>query len=248
MDAKSLAVIVPAYNESERILPTLERIGEYLATQPYAWSVTVISDGSSDDTHAIATQFAATHPGFSAVEYRPNRGKGYAVRYGVLRAEADWILFSDADLATPIEEIEKLLAQVSESTPIAIGSRPLKDSKLEIRQPWYREFAGRVFNLLVQTLAVRGIQDTQCGFKLFKKEVGHDIFRRSKVDRFGFDFEVLMIASDLGHSIAEVPVVWRHQEGSKVVLMRDGPDMIRHLIRLRLMGKARRLLRNPELE
>jgi dolichyl-phosphate beta-glucosyltransferase len=130
--------------------------------------------------------------------------------------------------------------------PIAIGSRPLKDSALEIRQPWYREQLGRAFNRAVQLLCVKGIDDTQCGFKMFTAEVAEDIFKRCKLDGFGFDFEAMMIARDLGYEIAEVPIRWRHQEGSKVVLMRDGPRMIRDLFKLRLQGKSGRLELNPE--
>ncbi|MES1227046.1 MAG: dolichyl-phosphate beta-glucosyltransferase [Armatimonadota bacterium] len=236
-----LAVIVPAYDEAERIVPTLHRLAEYFATCGYTWEVTVVSDGSRDKTPQLATDFAKDHPGFKVDHYSPNRGKGYAVRRGVLRANGEWVLFMDADLATPIEEVEKLWAKVDDQTPIAIGSRPLKESRLEIRQPWYREMLGRMFNLAVQMLAVRGIQDTQCGFKLFRMDAGRDVFERLKLDRFAFDIEALMVAHDLGYGIAEVPVVWRHQEGSKVVLMRDGPEMIRQLMKLRLMGKARRL-------
>lgn len=241
-------MIVPAYDEAERILPTLQRLAEYFAGQSYTWTVTVVSDGSRDDTPRLATEFAAQHPGFHVDAYAPNRGKGYAVRRGILRADAEWVLFTDADLATPIEELEKLWRAVDDGTPIAIGSRPLKESKLEVRQPWYREMAGRAFNMAVQLLAVKGVQDTQCGFKLFRIDVARDIFVRSKVDRFGFDFEALVIAEDLGYRIAEVPVVWRHQEGSKVVLLRDGPEMLKQLVKLRMMGKARRLAPNPEKE
>ena len=240
-----LAVIVPAYDEAERIVPTLQRLAEYLSAQPYTWQVTVVSDGSRDNTPDLVAEFARSNVGFAIDHYEPNRGKGYAVRRGFLKADAEWALFTDADLATPIEEVEKLWAAVSDQVPISIGSRPLKESKLEVRQPWYRELLGRIFNLLVQALAVKGIQDTQCGFKLFRIDVARDVFERSKLDRFAFDIEALMVAHDLGYRIAEVPVVWRHQEGSKVVLMRDGPEMIKSLIKLRLMGKAGRLEPNP---
>jgi len=157
-----------------------------------------------------------------------------------LEIEAELLLFSDADLATPIEEVEKLLDALKTSE-IAIGSRPLKESSLEVRQPLHRELLGRAFNFAVQVLAIRGIKDTQCGFKLFKNAVAKNVFARCKVDGFGFDFEALMVARDLGYKIAEVPVRWRHQEGSKVVLMRDGPRMLRDLVKLRMAGKTRRL-------
>lgn len=236
-----LAIIVPAYNEEARMLPTLERLAEYVAGLSYTWTVTVVSDGSSDKTNEIVTDFAATHPGFSLLAYQPNRGKGYAVRKGMLEVPGELILFSDADLAAPIEEVEKLLPAIKMGAAIAIGSRPLKESNLEIRQPWYREMMGRMFNKAVQMLAVKGLQDTQCGFKVFRKDVAMDIFSRCKLDKFGFDFESLMIARDLGYPIAEIPIRWRHQEGSKVRLLRDGTRMLSDLAKLRLMGRKRRL-------
>ena len=241
-----LAVIVPAYDEASRIVPTLRRMNAYLSAQTYSWEVVVVSDGSKDKTADLVAEFSREVPGFTIDHYSSNRGKGFAVRRGVMKATADYILFSDADLATPIEEVEKLWATLDGTDDLAIGSRPLRESKLEVRQPWYRELAGRAFNLAVQTIGVPGIQDTQCGFKLFRRAVGHDIFSRSKVDRFGFDFEIMMIARDLGYRIAEVPVVWRHQEGSKVNLVKDGLDMLSHLVRLRMIGRQRRIAPNPE--
>jgi dolichyl-phosphate beta-glucosyltransferase len=236
-----LAVVVPAYNEEPRILPTLERLREYFEAQPYRWSVTVVSDGSTDRTNEIVQAFCDVNPCFHMNGYRPNRGKGHAVRKGMLDAEGELVLFSDADLAAPIEEIEKLLPHIRPGVEIAIGSRPLKESRLEVRQPFYREMLGRTANKLIQLLAVRGIQDTQCGFKLFTKEAAVQVFSRCKLDGFSFDFESLMIARDLGLHIEEVPIRWSHQEGSKVVLWRDVPKSLIDLIRLRLMGKKRRL-------
>lgn len=241
MSEPRLAVIIPAYNEEQRILPTLERVREYLSSQPYTWSVTLISDGSKDGTVELAQGFAKENPGFGVISYSPNRGKGYAVRKGMLDVEGEVILFSDADLAAPIEEVEKLMAHMEQGADVAIGSRPLKESNLEIHQPWYREMMGRSFNLAVQLLAIRGIKDTQCGFKTFTRKAARDVFSRCKLDGFSFDFEALMIARDLGYRIDEVPIRWRHQEGSKVVLMRDGPRMLRDLVKLRLWGKRKRL-------
>ena len=236
-----LAVVVPAYNEEPRILPTLQRIKAYLCEQDYSWSVTVVSDGSTDKTNEIVGAFSADNPCFHLLAYTPNKGKGFAVRKGMLEAEGEYILFSDADLAAPIEEIEKLLPPVKEGTPIAIGSRPLKESKLEIHQPWYREFLGRASNVAIQTVGIRGIKDTQCGFKLFTWSAAQDVFGRCKLNGFSFDFESLMIAHDLGLEIAEIPIRWSHQEGSKVVLWRDAPKALYDLVKLRLMGKKRRL-------
>jgi len=239
-------VIIPAYNEQDRIGPTLSRVAEYFMNYPDTWQVYVVSDGSSDNTNQVVESFASTNPNFGLITYSPNRGKGYAVRHGMLQVQADYILFSDADLAAPIEEITKLQAALNDKTPIAIGSRPLKESTLEIRQPWYREMLGRAFNKAVQLLAVKGIDDTQCGFKIFRNDVAKDIFSRCKLDGFGFDFESLIIARDLGYTIAEVPIRWSHQEGSKVILLRDGPRMLRDLIKIRMWGKPKRLQKRDE--
>jgi dolichyl-phosphate beta-glucosyltransferase len=236
-----LAVIVPAYNEEPRIIPTLQRLDEYFAQQNYSWSVTVVSDGSTDGTNDLVADFVVSHPQFQLKAYEPNRGKGYAVRTGMLEAQGERLLFADADMATPIEEIEKLLAAMNQGAQVAIGSRPLRDSKLVIRQPFYREWLGRAFNKVVQALAIKGIQDTQCGFKLFTAEAAQRVFTRCRLDGFSFDFEALLVAGDLGFQIVEVPIRWSHQEGSKVVLLRDGPRMLRDLVKLRMQGKKARL-------
>ena len=246
LSAPFLSVVIPAYNEEERLPRTLERLAEYYGEQTYTWDVTVYSDGSSDRTVAIVSEFAERHPQFKIVDSQPNRGKGWVVRRGMMEAEGEWVLFCDADLATPQEETEKLLAAVGSGTDIAIGSRPLKESKLEIHQPWYREMLGRSFNAAVQLLGIRGIADTQCGFKIFRREVARDVFRRVKTDKFGFDFESLMIARDLGYPIAEVPIRWMHQDGSKVNMLRDGTKMLSDLVRLRMMGKRGRLKERSE--
>lgn len=240
MSLPYLAVVIPAYNEEPRILPTLTRVRDYLSGQDYTWAVTVISDGSTDRTEEIVEEFARGNPQFNLIKSSPNRGKGFVVRLGMTTAKGELLLFSDADLAAPIEEIEKLLPAMKDAD-IAIGSRPMKESKLEIRQPWYREMLGRASNTLIQLLAAPGIHDTQCGFKLFKLKVAEDVFGRCKLNGFSFDFEALMIARDLGHKIAEVPIRWAHQEGSKVVIWRDAPKAFYDLIKLRLMGRKRRL-------
>ncbi|MBI1335313.1 MAG: glycosyltransferase family 2 protein [Armatimonadetes bacterium] len=241
MNTVDLEVVIPAYNEAERIGRTLERIREYYSEQSYSWRCTVVSDGSKDDTAKIVNEFCAQNPQFQFLDYAQNRGKGYAVRLGMLRAEASRVLFCDADLATPQEETEKLWKALDEGFDVAIGSRPLKDSNLEIRQPLYREVLGRAFNRAVQTLATKGIDDTQCGFKMFTQKAARDIFSRCSLDGFSFDFEALMIARDLDYKIAEVPIRWSHQEGSKVVIWRDGPRMLRDLVKLRMRGKKARM-------
>lgn len=245
MDQFHLSVVVPAYNEEARLERTLACLAEYYGNQSYTYDVLVVSDGSQDKTKAIVEDFAQSHPEFSVFEYQPNKGKGCAVRVGMLKAKGNYVLFCDADLATPQEETEKLLPRMLQGADVAIGSRPLKESNLEVRQPMYREIAGRTFNAAVQLFGIRGIADTQCGFKMFTSAACMDIFSRCKLNRFGFDFECLMIARDLGYKIDEVPIRWRHQEGSKVRLLQDGSQMLIDLIRLRLQGKSRRTAKNP---
>ncbi len=234
-------MVIPAYNEESRIQRTLERVRDYYEAQDYDYDVTVVSDGSSDGTNALVERFAASNPKFRLHAYSPNRGKGYATRTGMLEATGDYILFCDADLATPQEETEKLLPVLLGGGDVAIGSRPLRESNLEVRQPLYRELLGRTFNGVVQLLAIRGIADTQCGFKMFSRKATQEIFSRCKLNGFSFDFEALMIARDLGLSIAEVPIRWMHQEGSKVRVLRDGTRMVLDLVRLRIKGKRARL-------
>lgn len=241
LEALHLSVVVPAYDEESRLLPTLERLHDYYEAQEYPYDVVVVSDGSKDRTEEIVSEFAKSHPKFRLIAYKPNRGKGYAVRTGMLAATGDLVLFCDADMATPQEETEKLLEHMLEGADIAIGSRPLKESKLEKHQPFIREMFGRASNMLIQMLAVRGIHDTQCGFKMFTKKACKDVFTRCKLDGFSFDFEALMIARDLGYRIDEVPIRWFHQEGSKVVFWRDYPRSFRDLIGLRAKGKKKRV-------
>lgn len=232
---------MPAFDEEARLPAALARMREHYGEQAYSWEIVVVSDGSTDGTNAYVEGVSAEEPRVKLLAYSPNRGKGHAVRTGMLAAEGDLLLFCDADGATPQEETAKLLRAINAGADVAIGSRPLKESALEVRQPWYRELAGRAFNKAVQILGIRGIDDTQCGFKIFRRDVGRDVFARCKTDGFGFDFEALMIARDLGYEIAEVPVRWRHQEGSKVSLVRDGVRMLRDLIRLRMAGRAKRI-------
>ena len=178
------------------------------------------------------------------LHYDENRGKGHAVRYGVLRAEGDLILYMDADLATPIEELTTLEAALDGKNKVefAIGSRPLKESRLEVRQPLYRELCGRTFNKVVQVLAAPGIEDTQCGFKLLTRHAARDIFSRCVLDGFSFDVEALFLARKLGYGIAEVPVRWAHQEGAaafatKGAYLRQGMKMLADLRQIRALHR-----------
>ena len=239
-----LSVVIPAYNEEERISTSLQAIGGYLGDQSYTYEVLVVDDGSTDRTIEICRAFASEHGWPKALHYPVNHGKGFAVREGVLNSAGEHVLMCDADLATPIEELDGFWQFLEEGADIVIASRPLRDSHLVKRQPFYREFAGRAFNLVVRALAVRGIHDTQCGFKLFRREAAQSIFPLCSLTGFSFDIEVLHIAQKLGLDVKEAPVHWYHVAGSKVNLLRDGLRMLLDLFRVRLRHRnlARRVM------
>ncbi len=214
---RSLSIIVPAYNEEARLPETLRRIAEYVSSREFAFhEVLVVDDGSKDGTAEAARRFALGNPHFRLLQNPGNRGKGYSVRHGMLEAKGDWCLFTDADLSAPIEELERLWPAVGDGTEIAIGSRALDRSLIGTHQPGLRESAGRVFNLVMQLATSLPFADTQCGFKLFRRDVAKEVFSRQLLERFGFDVEILFIARKRGFRIAEVPVRWNHAEGSKV--------------------------------
>lgn len=231
MSLPFLGVVVPAYNEESRLSKTLHRLKEYLDSTGWDWRVLVVSDGSTDRTVQIAAEHSRAEPRITVTHYVPNRGKGCAVRTGMLDLEAEWLLLCDADLATPIEEVETLLQAAA---PIAIGSRALDRTRIAQRQPWWREMAGRAFNRVLRAIALPDLKDTQCGFKLFSGEAAKRVFSLCRMNGFSYDFEALMIARSLGYRIAEVPVAWSHQEGSKVSLIRDGIRMLWDLVKLRV--------------
>jgi glycosyltransferase involved in cell wall biosynthesis len=230
-----ISVVIPAYNEQERLPATLEAVLAYLEAGGWTgFEILVVDDGSTDATRQVVEQFRATHPQVHLLVNPGNRGKGFAVRHGMLRAEGDWVLFTDADLSAPIEELDKLLAAVRDrQADIAIGSRALNRSLIGIHQSWFREQAGRVFNLIVRLLVGLPFWDTQCGFKLFSSRAAREVFRRVRLERFGFDVEALFIARRLGFRIVEVPVRWSHVEGTKVKLWRDSVNMFADLLRIR---------------
>ncbi len=218
---RSISIIVPAYNEQARLPDTLERITQYFCRNIWAFhEILVVDDGSTDGTLAVATAYAKTHPNVRVLSNPGNRGKGFSVRHGMLEARGEWRLFTDADLSTPIDELEKLWNAVGPGKDeIAIGSRALDRALIGVHQPGFREIMGRVFNTAVRAVTGLPIADTQCGFKLFRGDVAEEIFSRQTLERFGFDVEVLYIAFRRGYGIAEVPVRWNHADGSKVGML-----------------------------
>jgi dolichyl-phosphate beta-glucosyltransferase len=227
------SIILPAYNESARIAGTLEKILAH-ATQ-FGWNaeVIVVNDGSSDDTAEIVRECAGRHPVVRLLENPGNRGKGYSVRHGMLSARGDILLFSDADLSSPIEEADKLFAEIAEGADLAVGSRWL-DRRLQIRrQPLHRRFLGRIFNLALRVILGLQFKDTQCGFKAFTRRSAQTIFPLQKIERWGFDPELLYLAMRLGFDVREVPVAWSHREGTRIHPLRDGIRMFGELLRIR---------------
>lgn len=244
-DNPYLSVIVPAYNEEVRLAESLPRIFEYLAAQPYTSEIIVVDDGSSDRTSELATRLGAGH-NCRVLRNEPNRGKGYSIRRGMLEARGQYRVFSDADLSTPIEEIEKFWPFVNDGYAVVIGSRAVAGSDLVVRQRFYRELMGRTFNLFVQLLLVGGIRDTQCGFKLFSAEAAKAVFPRQTLTGFSFDVELLVLARKLGFQIKEAPVRWINSPASKVSAWRDSTRMFYDLLCLKFRRPAAPPSTEPE--
>jgi dolichyl-phosphate beta-glucosyltransferase len=236
-----LSVIIPAFNEEKRLPGSLGRVLDYLRQQPFSAEVLVVDDGSRDTTAALVARLAEEDARVRLIQYGANRGKGYAVRYGMLQARGERVLMSDADLSTPIEELEKLSAALDGGADIAIGSRAMPGSYLAVHQPPLRELIGRSFNLVVRILAVPGIHDTQCGFKLFTRAAARDVFSLLTVDQWCFDVEALLVARKMGYRIRELPITWVNEENTKVNVLRDFARTVTDLMRIR----ARWLLRRP---
>jgi dolichyl-phosphate beta-glucosyltransferase len=234
----ALSIVVPAFNEEDRLGPTLARIVEWCRAERPSFEVIVVDDGSRDRTVEVAGAAAGRAPEISLLELGVNRGKGAAVRAGVLAAGGERILFCDADLATPIEELGKLDAALDGGADLAIASRGLPDSDIQVRQHPARELMGRTFNAVVRLAVLGGLRDTQCGFKLFRREVARDLFGRATVDGFAFDVELLWLARGR-YRVAEVPVVWRHVEESKVSPGSDAARMLVDLARIRWRHRRR---------
>ena len=213
MNAPALSVVIPAFNEEKRLPATLEAVLRYLRGRGQSFEVVVVNDGSADRTADVAR---AAGPEVRVLENPGNRGKGYSVRNGMLSAKGEWRLMSDADLSTPIEELDRLQAAANEGADVVIASRAVSGANLEKRQSFARESSGRFFNFIVQTLHLPGIKDTQCGFKLFSAKAAEAAFRDATLDGFAFDVEVLVRAKRAGFSVREVPVTWRNDEQTRV--------------------------------
>jgi glycosyltransferase involved in cell wall biosynthesis len=230
--APTVSIVIPAFNEAARIGMTISRIQRFLEGFPFPHELIIVDDGSTDETPRIVERSGI--PTLRLLRNESNHGKGYAVRQGVLASRGDFVLFTDADLSAPIEEIEKLMAvALKEDADVVIGSRAVDRSMIAVRQSRMRESGGVAFNLVVRTLLGLRLRDTQCGFKLFTRSSADRVFRKQTISGFGFDPEVLFLASKGNLTIREVPVRWSHSQGSKIRFLRDGVRMFFVVHRIR---------------
>lgn len=228
MTAPFLSVVIPAFNEAERLPRTLDRLGTFLRAFGRGHEIVVVDDGSQDGTAERARAAGAT-----VLRNDANRGKGHAVRRGMLEARGQLRLMTDADLSTPIEELPRFLEKLAEGYDVVIGSRAMAGANIEVHQPWFRENMGRLYNLFVRALALRGLGDTQCGFKLWSAAAARAAFADARLDGFSFDVEALYLARKRGYRIAEVPVTWRNDAATRVSLA-GGSAAFPDLLRIRL--------------
>lgn len=239
-----LSIVIPAYNEEERLGKSLSETFDYLAAQDYTSEIIVVDDGSRDTTLAIANNFQARAKAkakLTVLKNPGNRGKGYAVRNGMLHASGEVHLFFDADLATPLDQIPKILQPIlNNEYDVVFGSRALSEAVIEVEQSFLRQLRGRGGNLLIRLLTGMDIKDTQCGFKAFRRQASQSVFPLQQIDGFGFDPEILFIANKQGWRWKEVPVVWRHIEGSKVTMLSASIQVFMEVFKIRwneLAGK-----------
>lgn len=240
--APELSVVIPAYNEEARLGATLEKVLAYLEGRRIPFEVLVVDDGSRDRTAAVAERFAGR--GARLLRLPANRGKGAATRHGVAASRGRRVLMTDADLSTPIEEVAKLEPRLA-GAEVAIGSRAVADADVRLHQPRYRELMGKTFNLLIRLLGVRGVRDTQCGFKLLAGDVARELFAGMVTDGFAFDVELVWLARRRGYRVVEVGVVWLNSPASRVHPLADPPRMILDILRFRWQHRrgARRAAR-----
>ena len=232
----SYSIIIPAYNENARVGATLEKVLAYVAERRWDAEIIAVDDGSRDNTAEIIRSYAEKDPRLRLTQNPRNRGKGYSVRNGMLQARGELLLFSDADLSSPIEEADKLFAAIAGGADIAIGSRWLRSDLQTERQPLYRQLFGRIFNLLLRiTLGLR-FKDTQCGFKAFSRRAAQTIFPLQTIERWGFDPELLYLARKFGFKVVEVPVEWAHSGGTRINPLRDGSRMFAEMLKIRWNG------------
>ena len=228
-----ISIVMPVYNEERCLAESIRRVTAFMTLKNWTWELLIVSDGSKDRTDLIAQESALRDAHVRVLIQEKNLGKGATVRRGVLAARGERLLFTDVDLAAPIKEVDKLLAAVDEGADVAIGSRAIRKEGCDVQQSWRRALSGRIFNRIVSALFLKGFKDTQCGFKVFKREAADAVFKVQKLDGFSFDVEILYLALKLGFKVKEVPVLWRAGEQSKVRVLRDSVRMVKDLFLLR---------------
>lgn len=233
-----LTIIIPAYNEAQRLPETLPQVLAFAEGRDYPVSVVVVDNASTDGTSNVVREMMTAHACLSLL-HQPIQGKGAAVRKGMLESDGEYLFICDADLAMPIEEVEKFIPPTAPDYDVAIASREAPGA-VRYNEPWYRHLMGRVFNFIVRVLAVPGIQDTQCGFKCFRHEIAQDLFSTQTIDGWAFDVEILHIAIRRGYRIIEIPINWYYGEGSRVSPIRDSVRMFVEVLRIRRAGRAGR--------
>jgi dolichyl-phosphate beta-glucosyltransferase len=231
LDSLFLSFIIPAYNEETRLPATLEKTLTFLKSQDYPYEVIVVENGSQDQTLRVAQEFAARHPELR-VMHENGRGKGLAVRTGMLQARGEYCFMADADLSMPIGELARFLPPALNGYDVAIGSREAPGS-VRYREPLHRHLGGRLINLAIRLLALPGLQDTQCGFKCFRAPVAQDLFSRMRLSGWSFDIEVLYIARLRGYRVVEIPIPWHYNPSSKLSPVRDALRMLQDILEIR---------------
>jgi dolichyl-phosphate beta-glucosyltransferase len=226
-----ISVVIPAYNEAERLGSTLEQAVDYLSRRNLSYEILVVDDGSRDRTVQVAEAFADR--GVQVIRHERNRGKGAAIKTGVLASRGAEVLLSDADASTPIEELERLQRKLPEA-PVVLGSRAVAGADIRQHQPFYRELMGKTFNLIIRLVGVRGLNDTQCGFKLLKGEVAREIGAELAIDGFAYDVELVWLARRHGYKVVEVGVIWVDSPDSRVDPIRSSLSMLRDVVGMRI--------------
>ena len=246
MNGLNYSVIIPAYNESERLTVSLPKVLGYLEHEGLQAEIIVVNDGSTDNTAEVVRRFALLHPAIRLLQNPGNRGKGYSVRNGMLNAHGDLLLFTDADLSSPIHEAGKLFDALHNGADVAIGSRWMRAELQTERQPWYRQLYGRLFNFALRVALGLKYRDTQCGFKAFTRSAAHTVFTRQHIERWGFDPELLFIADKFKLRTVEVPVEWAHDHRSKINPLRDGMKMALEMLTVR-WNNIKGIYRDPAM-
>lgn len=234
--APYLSIVIPAYNEAHRLPPTIETLGQFCREAPWTVEVLIVVEQSTDETLQIARAETSQHAdAFKVIDNGSQRGKGHAVRSGMLRAEGELVFYMDADLSVPLKDVHPFVKRFEEdpSIDVLVGNRQHAQSRITLAQGWLRRSMGQTFNRIISALALADVRDTQCGFKAFRRKACREIFSRQQLDGFAFDVEVLMLAQQLGFRVADMPVEWVNSPESKVHIVRDSVRMLRDVIKVR---------------